>query len=127
RKWRVQRQSRQRRRKILGDKGLSNVLGGYFRHQSESIFTQKWEIIQLRETDVPGQLKAFVMIDSKIVSVKVNPLRKIYINFKSADLPNVDIENCAIQKVFKLLPNGSPSVNLFELSMPEHIYGANIS
>jgi len=127
RKWRVQRQSRQRRRKILGDKGLSNILGGYFRHQSESLFTQKWEIMQLRETDVPGQLKAFVMIDSKIVSVKVNSVRKIYINFKTTDLPNVDIEGCAIQKVFKLLPNGSPSVNLFELSMPEHVYGANIT
>jgi DNA polymerase epsilon subunit 1 len=129
RKWRAQRQSRIRRRKILGlgDKGLSNSLGGYFAHQSEPLFTQKWEIIQLRETDIPGQLKAFVMIDSKIVSVKINPVRKIYVNFKNSDLPNVDIENCAIQKVFKLLPNGSPSVNLFELSMPEHVYGANIS
>ena len=126
-KWRVQRQSRQRRRKILGDKGLANGLGGYFRHQSESLFTQKWEIIQLRETDVPGQLKVFVVIDSKIVSVKVNPVRKIYINFKSSDLPNVDIEHCEIQKVFKLLPNGNPSVNLFELSMPEHVYGANMA
>ena len=126
-KWRIQRQSRIRRRKILGDKGLTNGLGGYFRHQSESLFTQKWEIIQLRETDVPGQLKAFVLIDSKIVSVKVNSIRKFYINFKSSDLPNVDIEQCAIQKVFKLLPNGNPSVNLFELSMPEHVYGVNMS
>jgi DNA polymerase epsilon subunit 1 len=126
-KWRAQRRSRQQRRKILGDKGLSNGIGGLFRHQSESLFTQKWEIIQLRETDIPGQLKAFVLIDSKIVSVKVNPVRKIYINFKGSELPNVDIEQCSIQKVFKLLPNGSPSVNLFELSMPEYVYGGNMS
>src|SRR5205814_6217614 len=59
-KWRVQRQSRIQRRKVLGVKGLSSGLGGYFRHQSEPLFTQKWEIIQLRETDIPGQLKAFV-------------------------------------------------------------------
>ena len=127
RKWRIQKQARQRRRKILGDKGLSTGLGGYFRHQSESLFTQKWEIIQLRETDVPGQLKAFILIDSKIQSVKVNSIRKLYINFKTTDLPNVDIQQCAIQKVFKLLPNGNPSVNLFELSMPEHVYGANMA
>jgi len=75
RKWRVQRQSRQRRRKILGDKGLSNILGGYFRHQSESLFTQKWEIMQLRETDVPGQLKAFVMIDSQFGSKNLHQLQ----------------------------------------------------
>src|SRR5579862_6398614 len=127
RKWRLQHQSRARRRKVLGDTGLSNSLGGYFRHQSESLFTQKWEVIQLRETDTPGQLKAFVLIDSKVVSVKVNTVRKIYINFKGSDLPNVEIENCAIQKVFKLLPNGSPSTNLFELSMPEHIYASNMT
>ena len=126
-KWRSQRQSRQRRRKILGDKGLSTGLGGYFRHQSESLFTQKWEIIQLRETEIPGQLKGLVLIDSKIQSVKLNPIRKLYINFKNSDLPNVDIENCAIQKVFKLLPNGNPSTNLFELSMPEHVYGSNMT
>ena len=126
-KWRLQKQSRQQRRKILGDRGLSNGLGGYFRYQSEPLFTQKWEIIQLRKTDVPGQLKAFVLIDSKIQSVKVNPVRKLYINFKNSDLPNVDIQHCSIQKVFKLLPNGNPSVNLFELSMPEHVYGANMA
>jgi len=126
-KWRAQWQSRARRRKLLGNKGLSNSLGGYFRHQSESLFTQKWEVVQLRETDTPGQLKAFVVVDSKVVSVKINPIRKIYINFKGSDLPNVEIENCAIQKVVKLLPNGGPSVNLFELTMPEHIFASNIS
>ena len=127
-KWRLQRQNRMRRRKLLGDNGIiSNTLGGYFRHQSESVFTQKWEIIELRETDVPGQLKAFVLIDSKLVSVKVNPTRKLYINFKNSDLPEVDIEGCAIQKVTRLLPNGNPSINLFELSMSEQVYGLNMN
>jgi len=126
-KWRHQRQSRARRRKILGERGLGSGLGGYFRHQSESLFTQKWEIIQLRETEVPGQLKAFVLIDSRIVSVKINARRKIYINFKSSDLPNVDIVGCEIRKVVKLLPNGNPSVNLFEVSVAEPVYGANIA
>lgn len=126
-KWRQQRQARAHRRQILGARGLGSGLGGYFKHQSESLFTQKWEIIQLRETEIPGQLKAFALIDSRIVSVKINAQRKIYINFESSDLPNVDVPGCEINKVVKLLPNGNPSVNLFELSMPEHVYGANVA
>src|SRR5262249_52684556 len=53
-KWLIQRQSRARRRKVLGDRGLTTSLasglGDYFRGQAESIFTQKWEIIELRTT-----------------------------------------------------------------------------
>lgn len=124
-KWKIQKQNRIRRRQLFGDRRTdsANAIGSLFRNQAEMVFINTWELIQLRETETPGEVKAFVLIDKKIHSLKVIVPRILYLNLKSDDLPDVTIEGCEVERVINhTLPNGHASVHLFKLTMPERIY-----
>ncbi|KAL9130915.1 MAG: hypothetical protein Q9217_001018 [Psora testacea] len=123
-KWKIQKQARARRRQLFGERSntASDTLGGFFRNQAELLFTNTWQVLQLRESEMPGAIRAFVLIDKKIHPLTVKVPRQLFLNFKEAELPNVEIEGCAVEKVTHNLPNGHPSVHLFRLVMPEDVY-----
>ncbi len=123
-KWRIQKQARIRRRQLFGERSnvASDSLGGMFRNQAEMLFTSTWQILQLRESETPGQLRAFVLIDRKVHALSVNVPRQLFLNLKGKDLPDVDIDGCKVEKVTHILPNGHPSVHLFKLVMSEEVY-----
>ena len=123
-KWKLQRQARIRRRQLFGERSnqAADALGGLFRNQAEMTFIGTWQILQLRETETPGQIRAFVLIDKKVHPLIVKVPRILFLNLKGSELPNVDIKGCAVEKVTHTLPNGHPSVHLFKLVMPEEVY-----
>jgi DNA polymerase epsilon subunit 1 len=123
-KWKIQKQARIRRRHLFGESrttAQSNI-GATFRNQAELTFKSTWQVLQLRGTDSPGVVMAYVLIDSKIHTLKVNVPRTVFLNAKGKDLPQIEVEGCEAQKVSHTLPNGHPSVHLFKLSMPEEVY-----
>jgi len=125
-KWKIQKQARIRRRQLFGEKqtDASDAIGSYFRNQAE-LFISSWQLLQLRETETPGEVRAFVLIDKKIHTLKVIVPRQIYLNLRGDDLPDVSIDDCRVEKVINhSLPNGHPSVHLFKLQMPEQIYSS---
>ncbi|KAI9666717.1 MAG: DNA polymerase epsilon catalytic subunit [Bathelium mastoideum] len=124
-KWKIQRQARSRRRQLFGEKRPDGTdgIGGMFRNQAEMLYISTWQILQLQETGTPGEVKAFVLIDKKIQSLKIVVPRILYLNLKRDELPDVSIEGCSVEKVVgHTLPNGHPSVHLFKLTMPEQVY-----
>ncbi|KAF2466844.1 DNA polymeras-like protein epsilon [Lindgomyces ingoldianus] len=124
-KWRIQKQARKRRRQLFGEKpvDVSDAIGTLFRNQAELLFISTWQIIQLRLTDTPGEVRAFVLIDKKIHTLKVIVSRQIYLNLRGEDLPDVSIAGCTVDKVINhTLPNGHPSIHLFKLQMSEETY-----
>ena len=123
-KWKIQKQARIRRRQLFGERSntASDTLGGFFRNQAELLFTNTWQILQLRESETPGAIRAFVLIDKKVYPLIVKVPRQLFLNLKESELPDVEIEGCAVEKVTHTLPNGHPSVHLFRLAMPEEIY-----
>ena len=123
-KWKIQKEARIRRRQLFGERSnlASDTLGGFFRNQAELLFTNTWQVLQLRESDTPGMVRAFVLIDRKIHTLMVKVPRQVFLNLKGKDLPDVSIENCTVEKVTHSLPNGHPSVHLFKLTMPEQVY-----
>ena len=123
-KWKIQKQQRIRRRQLFGECSAvtSHSLGGFFRSQAELLFTSVWQILQLRESEVPGEIRAFVLIDRKIHSLIVKVDRQLFLNVKSNDLPDIEIAGCVAERVFHALPNGHASTFLFKLTMPEHIF-----
>ncbi|KAL8740732.1 MAG: hypothetical protein Q9190_006593, partial [Brigantiaea leucoxantha] len=123
-KWKIQRQQRIRRRQLFGERNntAAAALGGFFRNQAEMVFTNTWQVLQLCESKVPGEIRAFVLIDSKVHSLTIRVPRQLFLNVKGVDLPNVDIAGCSAERVHHTLPNGHPSVHLFKLVMPEEIY-----
>ncbi|PSN62480.1 DUF1744-domain-containing protein [Corynespora cassiicola Philippines] len=124
-KWKIQKQARKRRRQLFGEKPVdtSDAIGSFFRNQAELLFISTWQLIQLRPTDVPGEVKAFVLIDKKIHTLKVIVPRQIYLNLRGEDLPDVSISGCSVEKVINhTLPNGHPSIHLFKMEMSEQTY-----
>jgi len=123
-KWKVQKQARVRRRQLFGEQSTpaATTLGGLFRNQAEMLFINTWQVLQLRESEMPGQIRAFVLIDKKVHSLIVKVPRQLFLNLKGSELPDVDIEGCAVEKVTHTLPNGHPSVHLFKLVMSEDVY-----
>ncbi|GME40769.1 DNA polymerase epsilon catalytic subunit a [Neofusicoccum parvum] len=124
-KWKIQKQQRIRRRQLFGEKraDASDGLGTLFRNQAESLYMNTWQLLQLREGDLPGEVKMFVLIDKKVHVIKIVVPRQVYLNLRGDDLPDVSIEGCNVEKVVNhTLPNGHPSVHLFKLTLPEQTY-----
>jgi DNA polymerase epsilon subunit 1 len=123
-KWKIQKQARIRRRHLFGEtraNAQSNI-GATFRNQAEMMFKGTWHALQLRGTSSPGVVLAFVLIDSKIHTLKVNVPRQVFLNLKGKELPDIEVDGCEAQKVNHTLPNGHPSVHLFKLTMSEDVY-----
>jgi DNA polymerase epsilon subunit 1 len=124
-KWKIQKQARLRRRQLFGEKPVdsSDAIGTFFRNQAQTLFISSWQLIQLRPTETPGEVKAFVLIEKKIHILKIIVPRQIYLNLRSEDLPDVSISGCSVEKVVNhTLPNGHPSIHLFKLQMSEQTY-----
>ncbi|KAF2429554.1 DNA polymeras-like protein epsilon [Tothia fuscella] len=124
-KWKIQKQQRIRRRQLFGEsrKEASDAIGSFFRNQAEMAYINTWQLLQLRETEIPGEVQAFVLIEKKIHTLKVMVPRLLYLNLKTDDLPDVEVPGCLVEKVTNYtLPNGHPSVHLFKLSMTEQVY-----
>ncbi len=123
-KWKIQKQARARRRQLFGDRPnvASDPLSSFFRGQAETLFLTTWHLLQLRDGDAPGEVKAFVLLGRKIHVLNLKVPRVLYLNLKGEDLPDIDVPGCEVEKVNHTLPNGHASVHLFQLTMSEETY-----
>ena len=123
-KWKVQKQARIRRRQLFGDRPnlASDSLGSFFRNQAELLFINTWQVLQLRNGDSLGEVRAFVLIGKKIHSLNIKVPRQMYLNLKGEEIPEIEIPDCQVERVNHTLPNGHPSSYLFKLSMPEETF-----
>ena len=122
-KWKIQRQQRQRRRQLFGEKrDDNNALGNMFKSQAELLYSSSWEILQLQPLDSSGEVRAFILIDGKVHTIKVLVPRRIFISTRTEKVPEVRILGCNISQVNSTLPNGQRSSNLFQLTMSEQAY-----
>ena len=125
-KWKLQKEARIRRRQLFGDRG--GITGGNlqqtFMKQAHTTFMHTWQLLQLRPTDTPGIVIAFVLIDAKIHTLKIRVPRQVFLNLNKDELPDVKIDGCEVEQVNYTLPNGHPSTHLFKLTVPEDVYFA---
>ncbi|KAI9707557.1 MAG: DNA polymerase epsilon catalytic subunit [Candelina mexicana] len=123
-KWKIQKQARLRRRQLFGERSnvATDAIGSFFRNQAEFLFISTWQVLQLRTTDTPGEVRAFVLIDTKVHVLKINVQRQVFLNLKTKDMSDVEINGCTVEEVHHTLPNGHPSVHLFKLTMAEGVY-----
>ncbi|KAJ6441015.1 DNA polymerase epsilon catalytic subunit A [Purpureocillium lavendulum] len=125
-KWKLQKQARIRRRQLFGERkgiagGNSNIQQT-FRKQAHLTFMNTWQLLHLKATDSPGIVTAHILIDGKIHTIKIKVPRQVFLNLKSKELPDVEIDGCEVEQVNYTLPNGHPSSHLFKLTVPEDVY-----
>lgn len=123
-KWKIQKQARIRRRQLFGDRrgNTGSNIQNTFMKQAHATFMNTWQLLHLKATDTPGVVMAYVLIDAKIHTIKVNVPRQVFLNLKSKDLPDVEVPGCEVEQVNYTLPNGHPSTHLFKLTVPEDVY-----
>jgi DNA polymerase epsilon subunit 1 len=124
-KWKIQKEARKRRRQLFGEKrqDATDAIGTIFRQQAELAYTADWQVLQLRGTETPGEVKAFVLIDQKVHQLKVIVPRQVFLNLKEDDMPDITVEHVEAEKVTNwTLPNGHHSKHLFKLTMSETTY-----
>ncbi|RIB08013.1 hypothetical protein C2G38_2112181 [Gigaspora rosea] len=89
----------------------------------------RWEILQIIETDIPGEFRMWVLIGGATHAIRLNVPKKVYINYRLQNLPTEmeEIVNGkgSISRVNRTLPGTHGRYNLFEVIMPESIYRQN--
>lgn len=122
-KWKLQKQARIRRRHLFGERrGNQSNIQTTLRNQAEVTYRGTWQLLQLKTTDTPGLVLAYVLIDAKIHMLKINVPRQVFLNLKGKDLPDIEVHGCHVEQVNHTLPNGHSSVHLFKLTVPEDVY-----
>ncbi|KAK9447075.1 uncharacterized protein V1518DRAFT_422137 [Limtongia smithiae] len=125
-KWKIQRQARQRRQHLFGTSvshrtNPGDVLG-YFKSRAESTYSKEWQILQFSETEVPGELKCWAIIAGQLQGVKIKVPRRIYLDFKNTDFPEIAVSGITVERANSTLPSGKSSNLLFRITMPEALY-----
>ncbi|KAK7202921.1 hypothetical protein BZA70DRAFT_86937 [Myxozyma melibiosi] len=128
-KWKIQRQARERRKHLFGDSTVSHranagEVTSFLKNQAEKRYGKEWQILQITESETPGVLKCWVMITGRIQSVTIKVDRKVYVDFKDDDFPDLKVTDMTVEKVNRTLPNGSSSPRLFRLTMKDEFYAA---
>lgn len=126
-KWKIQRQARQRRQHLFGNSMISHrsnagEVSSFLKNQAETRYGKEWQILQVAGSDVSGELKCWVMITGRIQCVTLKVNRKVYVDFKNDDYPDLQVHDMTVEKVNYTLPNGNNSSRLFRFTMKEDFY-----
>ncbi|KAF9436997.1 DNA polymerase epsilon catalytic subunit [Entomortierella beljakovae] len=122
-KWKRQKLERAQR-KALGQsraKGPAGSLSGFIQKQSTNILTNHWQIIQIVETDLPGEFRLWVLINKTLHSIRLSVPRIFYVNSRVEDTSN-ETRMFPKQKMIRTLPRAHPCLHLYQFTMTESMY-----
>ena len=119
--WLIYQQGKWRRMlKDRKEKGYSERDGtglvSYFNKRNRSLMNSFWEIIQVVETETPGEFKLWALVDKTLQSFRLRVRRSFYVNCREPD------NNQDLRKVAKTLPRSLVSFFLYEFDREEIEY-----
>ena len=101
-------------------------VGGYLNKQASFLNTTVWQIVQIVQTDVPGELKLWVLLDNQMHDILLVVNRVLYLNsakdgFAKENLKQKNDWN----KVQRALPHQHEAKYLYEVKLDEGKYQRN--
>ncbi|KAG5459973.1 MAG: hypothetical protein BJ554DRAFT_8044, partial [Olpidium bornovanus] len=131
--WLRYQKLKKRRRQLSGDgptaaepAAFAGGVSGYFRRQAEDLVSRTWEVLQIDETDTPGDFRMWIVIDRKLRPVRLTVPRIFYVNLREEQPPEYVDDSVFVLKVVRQLPRGHAVRHLYECQMPEAIYLDNV-
>ena len=82
----------------------------------------RWDIVQLRESKIPGRFILWLSIDSELVDIPLRIPREFYIHLKKPVDNMFRAEYYSFTKVTRNLPRDTPCTNLYKLTVKEDVY-----
>ncbi|KAL7311155.1 DNA polymerase epsilon catalytic subunit [Mucor circinelloides] len=129
RKWKRQRLIREHNKKMGHDSQFlstqaSSGAASFFRKQTGSLVTSVWEVLQIVETDIPGEYRMWIMVQDQMFNIRLTVPRTFYINSKEANPQAIQLENpsCHMAKCTRTLPRSHQVYNLYQMFMSETTY-----
>ncbi|KAJ3380162.1 DNA polymerase epsilon catalytic subunit [Lobulomyces angularis] len=125
-KWRKMRAERDKARAAGRPKRKIATAADHFRTEKNLLYTSCWDILQIVETDIPGEFKIWAMVNQSMHLIRITVPRIFYINKKTEDLnfakshPDIYVEKCN-----SILPRCHPTLNLYRMTMLESTYLTN--
>ncbi|TPX45049.1 DNA-directed DNA polymerase [Synchytrium endobioticum] len=130
-KWIRQRKERAHDRSLI-ERGLRpprrenhpvNV-GSFFKKRTEELLNAKWQVLQIAETDVPGQFRMWALVHGDLHAIQLNVPRVFYINSRVEESV-VDRPGVTVEKRVRALPRSHVCHHLYEFMMSETFYQEN--
>ncbi|KAK3853994.1 hypothetical protein Pcinc_039493 [Petrolisthes cinctipes] len=108
-----------------GDSGRSvrsagSTLGGFLRRTHRTLMDVPWQIIQLAETNTPGQFKLWALVGNDLHLIKLTVPRIFYVNQRTPK--EEGIRDGVWRKANKTLPRSQPVFHLYEYTVPEEVF-----
>jgi DNA polymerase epsilon subunit 1 len=94
----------------------------FFTRQTSVILKEPWEILQIIETDIPGDFTVWALINKSIYSIKLQIPRKFYVNSRVLQPEDLNEGGFTMRRRQKTLPRSHVCLNLYEFSMPEGVF-----
>jgi DNA polymerase epsilon subunit 1 len=117
-KWKIQRGERRRLRSLgisaSSLKGKGSNMGAYLARQSMQITQKHWEIVQVAETEEPGVMRLWALVNGDLHCMKLHCYRRFFVNLRNNEPPAM-----SSRRVNRALPRAHPCLNLCEFNMKE--------
>ncbi|KAK2460009.1 hypothetical protein APHAL10511_008015 [Amanita phalloides] len=86
---------------------------------------RRWDVVQIRASSTPGRFILWFSVDGALVSVPLRIPREFFLHFKKQPSDIFRNELYLVEKVTRHLPHDAPCVNLYRISVGEHVYQEN--
>ncbi|KAJ3294019.1 DNA polymerase epsilon catalytic subunit [Borealophlyctis nickersoniae] len=108
-------------------RGIAEVPGvqGFFRRQTRSVLTMPWHILQVAETDIPGDFRVWAMVGGGLHSIKLTVPRVFYVNSRIPHPEEDPQPGLRMERKVRTLPRSHQCLYLYELTMAESFYREN--
>lgn len=126
RKWKRQRKIRKIRQQQADNltNSTNGNIGSFFKKQTGSLVSSPWQIVQIVETDTPGDYSLWILINQQFHKIRLSVPRIFYVNCYE-EIPEEIIRqnpSCTIEKCIRTLPRSHKCRHLFKMTMPESVF-----
>lgn len=120
-KWKIQRRDKKLLKEGLESGALKtklnqNNLSTFLRQRNRILMRQKWEVIQIAETEIPGEFRLWALVDSGLYSIRLTVPRIFFVNCLQADTTG------RFKRTSKIPPRSQQMQYLYEFNFHESDY-----
>ncbi|KAJ1982312.1 DNA polymerase epsilon catalytic subunit [Dimargaris xerosporica] len=107
--------------KRVGHSHRGQTLSTFFSPKHQALTEAPWQLLQVCETDTPGRLKTWIVVNQSLHTVTIDVPRVFYVNSQVPNPAATDSEYVTEVK-HMTLPRSQPCFHLYRFTMPETVY-----
>ncbi|XP_059611898.1 DNA polymerase epsilon catalytic subunit 1 [Phlebotomus argentipes] len=110
--------------RVVDSRRSRATIGDFLRKTHSTLLETTWEIIQIAETDYPGNFVMWILTNGEeLHRIRLTVPRVFYVNQRVALSQELEeAENAVFKKVHRILPRSSPVHHLYRYQIPEQTY-----